>query len=223
MIDAAISGTAGIVIGFGCSIFVGLGTPFLLNYLTQKNRAEEKEQDYKRQDELRKEEKAEREQVAAEEKAEREQVAAEAKAAAELTAQAARDVARKAEEAAELLLAANELIAERDRIARQKLESLEIGVERVHTLVNSDKTAAMQRDLDGHEEKLVLLREIVDLKHAAGGEPQPQTLGAIAATEQRILALHEELAERHRLLALAEKQADAATADAPPAFDGPNG
>jgi hypothetical protein len=85
-------------------------------------------------------------------------------------------------------------------------------VEVVHTLVNSDKTAAMQRELDDKRNALVMLREINRLQALAGGEPTEESLGAISATKSRIESLTAEMAERHKQgeLALAQEKAHAA-------------
>jgi protein involved in sex pheromone biosynthesis len=163
------------------AVFASVTAPLLLTLLTSRQRRAEKEQDYKREDD-REEEREEK-----------------AMARAAVVAAAAEAVREKAEEAARLL-------QENNVVTKSRLDSLDAGVERVHTLVNSDKTAALQRDLDSAKEKLILLTEIVELKRAAGLNPHAETSGAIAETKRRISELGIELDDRHRQATLAEKQ-----------------
>jgi hypothetical protein len=91
-------------------------------------------------------------------------------------------------------------------LAAEHLRKVGETVEVVHTLVNSDKTAAMQRELDDKRAALVMLREINRLHALAGGEPSEESLGAIAATESRIGELTAEMVQRHEQGVLAEAQ-----------------
>jgi EAL domain-containing protein (putative c-di-GMP-specific phosphodiesterase class I) len=66
----------------------------------------------------------------------------------------------------------------------------------IHTLVNSEKTLALQDKLDGLVRELVLLRMVVALHRADGAEPSTEALAEIANTETKIVELKRLLAER---------------------------
>lgn len=108
-------------------------------------------------------------------------------------------VAAKAQEAADRLLIQNERVAKSTRKTQEQLDV-------IHTLVNSDKTAAMQREADDAEARLILLLEINRLHVAAGNEPSAESLAAIKATEQKIEALNAELEDRYRQQRAIESQ-----------------
>src|SRR5512140_1941118 len=67
------------------------------------------------------------------------------------------EVARKAADAADALLEAN-------KTTNSKLEV-------IHTLVNSNMTAAMQAELDATERELALMKSVVELHRVAGKAP----------------------------------------------------
>lgn len=66
----------------------------------------------------------------------------------------------------------------------------------IHTLVNSNMTAAMQDSLDSTVRELASLRELCELKRASGHEPSQDTLSAIAMAEAKIAELTAMLADR---------------------------
>jgi methanogenic corrinoid protein MtbC1 len=76
----------------------------------------------------------------------------------------------------------------------------------IHTLVNSNMTAAMQAELDAIRRELAMMREVVALNLAAGREPTMETLAAIEATEAKITELSSHLAEREAAARRAEQQ-----------------
>jgi len=98
-------------------------------------------------------------------------------------------VADKAAEAAKLLLAANERVAETAKITNGKLDV-------IHTLVNSNMTAAMQSELDATVREHAMMVEVVALKRNAGQEPNVTSLAAIEATERKIAELQAALRDR---------------------------
>jgi len=122
-------------------------------------------------------------------------------------------VAAKAAEAARLLLAAQqESIARTDAVAAHvaaATASTDGKLDAIHTLVNSDMTAARQSELDQTRVTLVMLRKVVALDHAAGREPSDADLATIETTEARIEELQAILADR-----LAQQQAVEAEARA---------
>ena len=138
-----------------------------------------KAQDYARQD-----------QVAA--LLEARQDAAEAKAA---------EVADKAEEAAELLLAANE------RVAHQSAEAAEVTngkLAQIHELVNSNMTIQMEETHDALAQQLVLMREIIALHKAAGRPPSPEALEAISTLGEKVGELKSQLSDRAKATEVAD-------------------
>lgn len=145
----------------------GIISPLLLALLINRNRRAEKQEDYKRQDD----------------------VATQAAEAAKLLAARQDDAAAKAAEAATLLLAANERVAKDTKITNGKLDV-------IHGLVNSNMTAAMQAELDARRENLALLLEVVEMKRAAGHEPNSETLLLIGAAKGKIAELEAGLSDR---------------------------
>jgi hypothetical protein len=91
--------------------------------------------------------------------------------------------------------------ARQDAIAAATNGKLDI----IHTLVNSNMTAAMQAELDAIRRELAMMREVVALNLAAGREPTVETLAAIEATEAKITKLSSQLAEREAAARRAER------------------
>ncbi len=109
------------------------------------------------------------------------------------------EVAAKAEEAAKLLLAANELVAENANVINGKLDQ-------IHTLVNSNMTAAMKAELEATVQKLVLMRKIVDRDRADDIKVLPEALKAIRDVEEKIEELTATLNDRLRQTAIADSK-----------------
>jgi len=108
-------------------------------------------------------------------------------------------VAAQAEEAARLLLAANERVARATIKTNTKLDV-------IHTLVNSNMTAAMQAELDATTREVAMMREVVALNEAAGRTPSQEALAAIEATQNKINELSASLQDRLRQTKVAESQ-----------------
>lgn len=102
-------------------------------------------------------------------------------------------VAARAEKAASDLIASNKEVAEAARTAAIVTNGK---LDVIHTLVNSNMTAAMQSELDAKLQNLALLREVSDLKKAAGENPSPEAQAVIAMTEQKIAELQAVLVDR---------------------------
>ena len=102
-------------------------------------------------------------------------------------------VAKQAEHAAELLLASNASIA-KTADASAKIVNAKLEVIRVD--VNSNMTAAMKAELDAIEGQVALLREVVELKQAAGIKPTSYALAQISVKDERINELSATLKER---------------------------
>lgn len=66
----------------------------------------------------------------------------------------------------------------------------------IHTLVNSNMTAAMQAELDATVRELALMREVIALKSEHGRDPSADALAAIESTTKKIAELRAVLADR---------------------------
>ncbi len=135
-------------------------SPVILSWLTNRNRAAEREADYRRQDEV-----------------------------AERAARVADAVAKRAAETARMLLAANERVTSSTNSTNQKLDV-------IHTLVNSNMTAALQSELDATTRELAMIREVMALKKANGLEPSPEAMAMANATEKKISELTINITDR---------------------------
>ena len=142
-------------------------SPLILSYLTARGRHNERLEDFARQD----------------------AVAAQAAEAARLLSNRQDAAASKAADAAKLLVVNTAKVAETAKITNIKLDV-------IHTLVNSNMTAAMQAELDATTRELAMMGEVIELKRVAGREPNVQALAAIEATKSRISELTAALADR---------------------------
>ncbi len=110
------------------------------------------------------------------------------------------EVAEKAAEAAELLLAAQTRTAdaakEVARVAAQGQNETTMQLKQIHTLVNSDMTAARLAELNQSRVSLHLLKRLAHLDTVAGREPDEADQLAIKETEARIVELEAILADR---------------------------
>lgn len=141
--------------------------PLLLALLTGRQRRKEKEQDYKRQDEV---------------------------------ARRVEKVAKKAATAAgRVSTVATTLVASNSE-TNKKLDV-------IHTLVNSNMTKAMQGELDANIVTLASLKELIELKKAAGKEPTKEALSAIETVEKNIHELKLSMTDRAKQSKKAEQDA----------------
>jgi len=107
-------------------------------------------------------------------------------------------VAKKAEEAAALLVVSNERVAKTAKVTNDKLDQ-------IHTLVNSNMTAAMKAELEATIGKLRLMRQIVARDKADNIKVLPEALAAIRAVELKINELTATLNDRLQQTLLADK------------------
>lgn len=122
--------------------------------------------------------------------------------------QTSKDIADRAAQAARLLLADNERVAAVQKETNGKLDV-------IHELVNSTLSAAMQDKLDALVTAAAMMREVIDLKRAAGREPAPEALAALADVEDSIRESRAAIADRNRQAeAIADRRAAAAAAAA---------
>lgn len=89
----------------------------------------------------------------------------------------------------------------------RKLKEIKDLSEVTHALVNSDMTASMRARRDNLAVMVVLMKEVVDSKEAAGVAPSPEALAAIVAIHAEIAALDRDIEERVRGQHTAEIQA----------------
>ena len=113
------------------------------------------------------------------------------------------DVRMQAQEAAKLLLEENKKVAAAAVLTNGKLDI-------IHTLVNSNMTAAMQSELDATIRELAMMKEVIGLKEAAGHSPSPDTLGAVKFTDKKIKELQAGLSDRLRQSKVVDSQQAAA-------------
>jgi len=159
--------------------------PVLVAWVTGVQRRREKAEDYARQD-----------AVAARLTAPQDKIAA---------ALAARQdaIAAKAEEAAALLLDANERVAHTAEVTQEKLDE-------IHILVNSNMTAAMQAELTAMEEVLAMRVELAEERSAAGQAPRPDLVASITTARDKVAELRAALSDRLTQTKIADAHAERA-------------
>lgn len=107
------------------------------------------------------------------------------------------EVALRAAEASAALLNEQRLIAAGTHEANGKLDKLDKQAKRIHTLVNSDMTAARQSELDQTRAMADVLRRVIAVATAAAGqEPDPADVEALERADKRIEELQAILADR---------------------------
>ena len=99
----------------------------------------------------------------------------------------------QAESAAKLLVASNAEVA----VAAVAAAAITNGkLDTIHTLVNSNMTAAMQGEHDSTVRELAALQEIAAMRTEGGTKPSPATTIAIEMAEAKINELRAQLADR---------------------------
>ena len=93
-----------------------------------------------------------------------------------------------------------------------KLDDLSAQTARIHTLVNSDMTAARQEELDQAESLIVVLKRVIKLVEDRGTEPDPADVETLARTQRRRDQLELILADRLERFHASEVQARATAA-----------
>lgn len=134
-------------------------------------------------------------------------IAKKAADAAELLIASNRKMAAQAAEAASLLLDSDK---KRETTAAITVQKLDV----IHTLVNSNMTASMQSELIAVQAQLVLIREVMTLNSAAGREPSVETLAVEKAAETKVAELTAALADRLKVQATPAVAAEQAKAKA---------
>jgi hypothetical protein len=171
------------LIGAFSALFIAVVAPLLLSWQQQRHRRQEREEDYARQDEV-----AEKVRLAADQAAE----------AAKLLLERQDQASEQSAERNRLLVEANERAADSAALTNGKLDQ-------IHTLVNSNMTAAMQSELDATVALLDTLREVVALNEAAGRQPTAEAVGRIDAMQKKVDELSANLTDRLKQTAAANQ------------------
>ncbi len=118
------------------------------------------------------------------------------------------EVAAQAKAAAATMLAQQTLAAEAARIRDERshdlLSRIDVQADRIHTLVNSDMTAARQDQLDQTEATIVVLERVLRVAGEKGIEPDPADVAALDAAKVQRDTLEQILADRLHQLREAE-------------------
>jgi hypothetical protein len=101
---------------------------------------------------------------------------------------------------------------EQARQAALKLDDLSAQTQRIHTLVNSDMTAARQEELDQAESLIVVLQRVIQLARDKGVMPDPADADALERTQRRRDQLELILADRLEQFHRSEAEAKATPA-----------
>lgn len=158
--------------------------PLLLAALTNRNRRLERLEDYARQDE----------------------VARRAAEATELLAGNQRAAAARAAEVAEQAKRAAELLLRTNQDTRRDAREMNVRLEQIHKLVNSELTQAQQRELDATVAMLAAIREVVAMKIERGLDPSPETLATMDQIQARIEVLGRVIAHKLEVTANATRE-----------------
>lgn len=164
--------------------------PLLLAQLNAKQSRASKLEDYRRQDE-----------VATKAKEVADAQAAAAMAVANAAALTSKKAAQDAAQAAHALTL-------RQGETDQKLDILKDKVDVVHTLVNSQLSAAIKGELDSKVSEVAMVRELIDLKAQSGNPPSVETLEAVQMLDARITELKSVMFDRAETLAASQVQTE---------------
>jgi hypothetical protein len=89
--------------------------------------------------------------------------------------------------------------------ARDDAKEKSAQLSQIHTLVNSNMTAAMESELDARKSNLILLEETISLKRSAGAEPTGETMVLMSTAKNKIHELEAQLDDRLKQTKIAEK------------------
>lgn len=131
------------------------------------------------------------------------EVADRAASEASRAAKATNAVAVQAAEAAKLLLQSNYDVAQETHQSRVETTSR---LDAIHTLVNSNMTSAMERELSATRAMLVQMREVISLKEDRGVPIMAETTVIIREVEKRIKELADDLRYKKQQTDLAEAE-----------------
>ncbi len=195
-----------LVVSILTAVFASITAPLILSHRTERMHREDQLEQYRREDEVAKR----AQETAASLMAQQQQSAT---AAATLVRQVAEQAA---EAAAKLQAAQRESIKRTDEVARlaaqaaqkadAKLDQIDLQAKRIHTLVNSDMTAARQSELDQTREMVIVLRRVIDLANMRKVPPDPKDVTALENAILRVTDLEGVLADRLAQMRLVEAE-----------------
>jgi len=110
---------------------------------------------------------------------------------------------QKAEEATQILIESNKLVA------TQAFESTQITygkLDQIHELVNSSLTSQMEEAHTALAQQLVLMREVIALNAAAGRAASKEALETIKIIELKVAELASKLSDRAKATEIADKK-----------------
>lgn len=96
---------------------------------------------------------------------------------------------KRQDRTSERLISAGDLVAGTAKTVNDKLDV-------IHTLVNSNMTAAMQGELSAVTGQVALMREVIALRRVGGQKPDAGALAALAAAEAKAGELTSRLEDR---------------------------
>jgi hypothetical protein len=196
--DAPTQSSSRDLIIFGIiAFFTSITAPLILSYRIQAHRRAERLDDRKYE-----ESRENKRQAAAEE------VAARAAIAAKDLAESQKRIADQAAEAARLLVANNIRIEAAEKEQMAKLVQIDLQAKRIHTLVNSDMTAARQSELDQTRAIVTVLKRVIAMDESRHIEPDEKDVLALAAAERRVSDLEAILADRMNQMREVEAEAN---------------
>jgi hypothetical protein len=109
-------------------------------------------------------------------------------------------VAKQAADVAARLLKAQEAeVVRTDEVARlaaKNSQQTKLKLDRIHTLVNSDMTAALQAQQDQAQIMVGTLKRVIQLAQAKGEKPDPEDLRELESAQASITRLEAVLADR---------------------------
>jgi hypothetical protein len=107
---------------------------------------------------------------------------------------------------AKKLLASSELVVASASVTEERLKEIVIGQKQIHTLVNSNLTAAKQAQLEALEAKLIVQKEMADFRLDNGKPVDEEAKADMEATAIKIAELKAELNDRLQQTAQAETE-----------------
>jgi len=99
------------------------------------------------------------------------------------------------------------LAAERDAKVSGQLSRIDAQAHRIHTLVNSDMTAARQSERDQAQAMITVLRKVITLAEERGLVPEESDVDSLQVAEQRVMDLDRILADRMQQMRAVEEEA----------------
>jgi cell division septation protein DedD len=108
------------------------------------------------------------------------------------------------------LLIARQSFKRQDEVAARLDHSdkeINTKLDTIHTLVNSNMTAAMQSEFDATVRELAMMLEVIELKKSGGLDPSVDAKAAVEITQLKIAELKAQLEDRYKSTELADQQA----------------